>query len=142
MKVLVIIPAYNEQECIQNTIHEVQNCGIDVDYLVVNDCSTDQTREILVQRNANYVSLPVNLGIGGCMQTGYLYAMEQGYDIAVQIDGDGQHDPVCIKRVIDPIVHGQADMVIGSRFIEKEGFQSSTTRRMGISILSGLISTE
>lgn len=139
MKTLIIIPAYNEQACIENTIREVENCGMDVDYLVVNDCSKDATKEILERMGANYVSLPVNLGIGGGMQTGYLYAMENGYDIAVQIDGDGQHDPAYLRHVIGPIVRGEADMVIGSRFINKEGFQSSAARRMGITFLSRLI---
>jgi len=139
MKTLIIIPAYNEQKCIENTIREVKACGMDVDYLVVNDCSKDHTLEILEKIGASYVNLPVNLGIGGGMQTGYLYAKENGYDIAVQIDGDGQHDPRYLQAVIAPIQRGEADLVIGSRFLEKEGFQSSAARRMGITFLSFLI---
>jgi len=139
MKTLIIIPAYNEQDSIANTIREVQTCGLDVDYLVVNDCSKDHTLEILEKMGANYVNLPVNLGIGGGMQTGYLYAKEHGYDIAVQIDGDGQHDPTYLPSVIEPVARGKADLVVGSRFIEKRGFQSSAVRRMGIIFLSHLI---
>ena len=139
MKTLIIIPAYNEQACIENTIREVENCGMDVDYLVVNDCSKDATKDILERMGANHVSLPVNLGIGGGIQTGYRYAVENGYDIAVQMDGDGQHDPAYLHAVTDPVERGELDMCIGSRFINKEGFQSSFMRRLGINILSTLI---
>jgi hypothetical protein len=110
-----------------------------MDYLVVNDCSIDKTVEILKEYNANYVDLPVNLGIGGGVQTGYLYAYKNGYDIAIQMDGDGQHDAKFLKALIKPIQDGQADVVIGSRYILKEGFQSSFMRRVGIKGLSILI---
>ena len=106
---------------------------------MVNDCSKDSTREILRQERAQYIDLPVNLGIGGGVQTGYRYALEHGYDIAVQFDGDGQHDAAYIKDLIAPIENGQADVVIGSRFVKNEGFQSSVMRRLGIRFLSGLI---
>lgn len=139
MKTLVIIPAYNEQESIEHTIADVCSCGVDVDYLVVNDCSKDNTIDVLRSAGASYVNLPVNLGIGGGMQTGYLYAYENGYDAAVQIDGDGQHDAAYLRRLLEPLERGEADMTIGSRFLEKEGFQSSVTRRMGITFLSWLI---
>ena len=139
MKVLVIIPAYNESENIETVISNIENCGYDVDYLVVNDCSTDNTKEILEKCHANYLNLPVNLGIGGAVQSGYLYADMNDYDIAIQIDGDGQHDPKYIEKLIQPILDGKADMTIGSRFIDKEGFQSSKLRRAGINFLSSLI---
>ncbi len=139
MKILVIIPAFNESDNIETVISNIENCGFDVDYLVVNDCSTDNTREILEKCHANYLNLPVNLGIGGAVQSGYLYADMYDYDIAIQIDGDGQHDPKYIKELIQPILDGKADMTVGSRFIDKEGFQSSKLRRAGINFLSGLI---
>lgn len=139
MKSLVIIPAYNEQASIIKVAHKLKSDCPEVDYVVINDCSTDNTLQILKDNNINYVNLPLNLGIGGGVQTGYKYARENGYDIAIQIDGDGQHDTKYLKKVIQPIENGNADIVIGSRFINKEGFQSSGMRRTGIKFLSGLI---
>ncbi len=139
MKILVIVPAFNESENIEKVIEDLQQCDACVDYLVVNDCSTDNTKDILEQANANFINLPVNLGIGGAVQAGYMYADENNYDIAIQIDGDGQHDPAFISKLIQPIIDGEADMTVGSRFIDKEGFQSSAMRRAGINFLSFLI---
>lgn len=141
MKVLVIVPAYNEEKNILHTAEDLRTCASDADMIVINDCSTDATREILKKNQIPYLDLPINLGIGGGVQTGYRYALEHGYDIAIQFDGDGQHDARYLKDLIVPIESGQADVVIGSRFIEKEGFQSSGMRRLGINFLSGLIHT-
>ena len=91
MKKLVIIPAYNESGNIVNTIRDIKENAPEFDYIVINDCSKDNTEEVCRQNGINYVSLPVNLGIGGAVQTGYLYAYKMGYDVAVQFDGDGQH---------------------------------------------------
>lgn len=139
MKCLVMIPAYNEEASIQKVIHKLKIDCPEVDYLVINDCSKDGTEEKLRQIGASFVSLPLNLGIGGAVQTGYQYAWNHGYDIAVQIDGDGQHDTAYLEKVIEPIKEGNADVVIGSRFLTREGFQSSGIRRMGIRFLSALI---
>ena len=139
LKILAIIPAYNEQENILNTIADIQQHTHDIDFIVVNDCSTDNTRTVLQSNCANHVNLPVNLGIGGGVQTGYLYALENGYDIAIQFDGDGQHMAEYLDDLIAPIMNGQADITIGSRFIKKEGFQSSAMRRLGFNFLSSLI---
>ncbi|MBQ9750831.1 MAG: glycosyltransferase family 2 protein [Clostridia bacterium] len=139
MKTLIIIPAYNESENIEKLLDDLIQNYPQYDYLVVNDCSTDTTEAILKKREYNYISLPTNLGIGGAVQTGYLYAAQNDYDIAIQIDGDGQHDPVYIEKLIEPIVNGEADMTIGSRFIEKQGFQTSFTRRLGIKIIKFII---
>ncbi len=139
MKKLIIIPAYNESENIKNTVENIKTNAPDFDYVVINDCSTDNTLEILKENNYNYVSLPINLGIGGAVQTGYKYAMEHDYDVAVQVDGDGQHDPVFLNYMADYLKEHELDMVIGSRFIDKEGFQSSFTRRMGIVYFTVLI---
>lgn len=136
---MIMIPAYNEQENIERTIQDIETHVPEADYIVINDCSRDRTRDILQKAHAAYLDLPVNLGIGGGIQTGYCYALEQGYDIAVQFDGDGQHDASYIKELIAPIENGQADVVIGSRFVKNEGFQSSAMRRIGIRFLSGLI---
>lgn len=139
MKILIIIPMYNEEENVRNVINSINKINIDVDYIVINDCSRDATLKILNEMNANYIDLPVNLGIGGGVQCGYIYALNNNYDIAIQMDGDGQHDPEYIKNIIEPIVNGRADFVIGSRFIDKKGFQSSGMRRLGIRFLSRLI---
>lgn len=139
MKVLIIIPAYNEQENIEKVVKSVEDNCPEYDYLIVNDCSTDNTAEICKNNNFNYIDLCCNLGIGGGVQSGYIYAYRNGYDCAIQIDGDGQHDPQYISRLVDPIEKGEADIVIGSRFIDYEGFQSSGMRRFGINFLSALI---
>ena len=139
MKILIIIPAYNEQENIERVVDNLTEHYPQYDYLVVNDCSTDATGEILKKRGYNHISLPVNLGIGGAVQSGYLYAAQNGYDIAIQIDGDGQHDPAYIEKLIEPIVRGESNMTIGSRFIEKQGFQTSFMRRLGINLIRVII---
>lgn len=139
MKILVIIPAYNEEESILNVITKLNRDMEQADYVVVNDCSTDATIERLQETEASYLNLPVNLGIGGGVQTGYKYALLNDYDIAIQIDGDGQHDTNYLQDVIQPIIDGEKDIVIGSRFLKKEGFQSSGMRRVGITFLSALI---
>ncbi len=146
IKVLIIIPAYNESENIQYVIENLRRVigkmndpKYVVDYIVINDCSTDKTKEILLSIKANFLSLPVNLGIGGAVQAGYVYALENNYDIAIQMDGDGQHNPEYIKDLIEPLLDDETDTVIGSRFIDNEGFQSSSVRRFGINFLSMLI---
>ena len=138
-KVLLIIPAYNEEESLRSLIEEIKAVCPEVDYLVVNDCSSDDTERLLEELGANYITLPCNMGIGGAVQSGYRYAAQNGYDIAIQIDGDGQHDVRFVKDMVKIIEDKQADVVIGSRFIDKEGFQSSQARRIGIRILSMLI---
>ena len=138
-KVLLIIPAYNEEESLRSLIEEIKAVCPEVDFLVVNDCSSDDTERLLEELGANYITLPCNMGIGGAVQSGYRYAAQNGYDIAIQIDGDGQHDVRFVKDMVKLIEDKQADVVIGSRFIDKEGFQSSQARRIGIRILSMLI---
>lgn len=139
MKVLVIIPAYNEQANILETIRDLDTYYPEIDRVVINDASQDKTKEILQENNVNFIDLPVNLGIGGGVQTGYLYAYENGYDVAIQMDGDGQHCASELDKIIRPIIDGTADVVIGSRFLTGEGFQSSFMRRLGINFLSNLI---
>lgn len=139
MKKLIIIPAYNESENIEKTITAIKEFAPDFDYVIINDCSTDQTKEICERNGFNTVNLPINLGIGGAVQTGYRYGYEEGYDIAVQVDGDGQHDPKFLETMAEYMESGNLDMVIGSRFINKEGFQSSGARRLGIKYFTILI---
>ena len=139
MKKLIIIPAYNESANIENTVKDIVNNAPDFDYVIINDCSTDNTLEICERNGFNVVNLPLNLGIGGAVQTGYRYAYNNSYDIAVQVDGDGQHDPAFLEKMAETMLAENADMLIGSRFIEKEGFQTSRARRMGITYFSWLI---
>ena len=139
MKKLIIIPAYNESENIVGTVRDIEQNAADFDYIIINDCSTDNTLEICKQNHFNYVNLPINLGIGGAVQTGYKYAKEYGYDLAVQVDGDGQHNPVFLQKMAEYLEEHELDMVIGSRFITNEGFQSSALRRVGIVYFTRLI---
>lgn len=144
MKVLIIIPAYNEQNSLLEIVKELEETikgsidNIKIDYVIINDCSKDKTFEICKENNLNVINLPVNLGIGGAVQTGYKYAYANNYDIAIQMDADGQHKPEYIYDLIKAIDDGN-DMVIASRFIEKNGFQSTFLRRIGINLYSKLI---
>ena len=138
-KILIIIPAYNEAENIVRVVKHMMEQAPQYDHLVVNDGSTDETLRLCRRENFHYLDLTINMGIGGAVQAGYIYARKHDYDIAVQMDGDGQHDIAFLDKMIAPILDHEADVVIGSRFLEKEGFQSSFSRRVGINILSFLI---
>lgn len=135
-KVLIIIPAYNEGDNIEKVIGNLIRNVPQYDYIIINDGSTDHTKEVCRERGYKVLHLPINMGIGGAVQTGYRYARDNDYDIAVQIDGDGQHDVCFLAQMIRYMQKEQADCVIGSRFVEKEGFQSSGMRRIGIKFLS------
>lgn len=139
MKTLVIIPCYNEEKNIEFVVERLKRTAPYVDYIIVNDCSTDKSAAICEKNGYNYLNLPANLGIGGGVQCGYIYARENGYDITVQMDGDGQHDPAYLNEIIQPVASGELDMCVGSRFITNEGFQTSFMRRLGINIISVLI---
>lgn len=143
MKILMIIPAYNEELNIVNTVKKIKShnskSAYKVDYLIINDGSTDNTKEICEKNNFNVINLVRNLGIGGAVQTGYKYALENDYDVAIQFDGDGQHDENYIDVLVQEIANGE-NFVIGSRFVKNlSKFKSSSTRRFGIKILSILI---
>ncbi len=138
-KILIIIPAYNEAESIQPVVENLCRQTPQYDYLIVNDGSTDNTLAVCNRENYKYIDLSINMGIGGAVQAGYVYAYKNDYDIAVQMDGDGQHDAAYLEKLLKPILDGTADIAIGSRFLEREGFQSSRSRRFGIGFLSGLI---
>lgn len=139
VKILLIIPAYNEADNIGHVVENLIRNFPQYDYVVINDGSTDRTGKLCMEKGYQVLNHPINLGIGGAVQTGYRYALKYGYDIAVQLDGDGQHDPSYVRNVIEPLLNDEADVVIGSRFLKKEGFQSSRSRRAGINILSNLI---
>ena len=140
-KILLIIPAYNEEENIKKTIEKIENYEQKLDYVFINDCSKDSTLKILEENNLNHINLINNLGIGGAVQTGYKYAHENNYDIAVQFDGDGQHDINYVIKICEPLIDGQVDMCIGTRYLDKSSskFQSTFMRRLGANIISMFI---
>ena len=139
MKKIVIIPAYNEQGSILNTIEDIRKNAPDFDYVVINDCSKDDTLKLCRKNGIRVLDLPINLGIGGAVQTGYLYAYRNNYDLAVQFDGDGQHDAKFLDIMAETLEKENLDIVIGSRFINNQGFQSSAVRRFGIRFFEVLL---
>ena len=144
MRLLLILPAYNEEKSILSTVEQIRRASfpdtLTVEYLVINDGSTDRTAALCREHGIPCLSLLQNLGIGGAVQTGYLYAARRGYDIAVQFDGDGQHDIHSLETLTAPLVEGSCDFVVGSRFLREEGgFRSTFLRRVGIRYLSSLI---
>lgn len=114
-KILVIVPAYNEEESLPSLLQEIQQMNYDV--VVINDSSQDDTAKVALEMGVPVLSLAANLGIGGAVQTGFKYALNNGYDIVVQVDGDGQHDPSWIETVVAPVCNGEMDCVIGSRYV-------------------------
>lgn len=140
---LAIVPAFNEAEAISGAVAAIHEQAPDFDVLVVDDGSIDATAESARGAGAKVLRMPFNLGIGGAMQSGYIYALEQGYEVAVQVDGDGQHDPGHIHDLLAHL-HGdpELNMVTGSRFLDStgDGYRSSATRRMGIRIFSSVVS--
>jgi len=139
-RIIAVIPACNEQDSLPATLSELASVRPDVDAVIVDDGSTDRTAEIAREMGVPVVSLPVNLGIGGAVQTGVRYALNHGYDVAFQYDADGQHRPEQIAALVDPILRGEADMVLGSRFIEDSGYRVSIARGMIMWVLRTLSS--
>ncbi|WP_028400722.1 glycosyltransferase family 2 protein [Ectobacillus panaciterrae] len=141
-KTLIIIPAYNEEEAIGDTLTrllQLREHFTQLDMCVINDGSRDKTAEIVKQFGVKVVSLPYNLGIGSAVQTGYKYAYENGYDIAIQFDADGQHNPEDLYKIIKPIAENECDIVVGSRFAEKTDYKGSISRRIGIYYFTALL---
>ena len=140
---LAIVPAYNEVEAIASTVASIHDAAPEFDVLVVDDGSSDATAEVASQTGAAVLRMPFNLGIGGAMQGGYIYALEHGYEVAVQVDGDGQHDPRHLHDLLARLhSDSKPNMVTGSRFLDQsgEGYRSSATRRLGIRIFSRVVS--
>jgi len=136
MKIAVIVPVFNEEKSIASVVDDIQKVttenNLSIDIIVVNDCSIDSTSEIISKLNCIALQLPVNLGIGGAMQTGFKFVHENEYDFAIQVDGDGQHPANEIPKLLVAQKENNADVVIGSRFLNNKGFQSTTLRRTGI----------
>jgi len=139
-RLLVIIPAYNEEVSLARVIANVRAAAPQADILVINDGSRDKTAQVAEACGAHVVSLPYNLGIGAAVQTGFLFASQGGYDYAVQVDGDGQHDPNEIGEIMNPVLAGESDVVAGARYLEDRGYITPWPRRIGILILAWLIS--
>lgn len=136
LKTLVVIPAYNEALNIKKTVIDLKNNAPDVDYVVVNDGSKDNTLEVLEQNNFNYIDSICNLGLFGAVQTGFKLAMKEKYDVVIQFDGDGQHSAKYIDLLVKEIEKGNS-IVIGSRFVdEKKPF---TARMIGSRLIAGAI---
>ncbi len=139
MKTLVIIPAFNEEETLRDVIRRIRAAYQEVDLLVVNDGSTDSTGSIARGEKVLFLEHPYNMGIGATMQTGFLYASRNGYDVAVQVDSDGQHNPEYLPDLVKPVLDGRCNMAIGSRYLSEEGFKSTFFRKLGIRFFSCLI---
>lgn len=140
LRVVVVVPAFNEEHSLGAVLDELRCQLPSADVVVVDDGSTDRTGEVAQTRGVGLIRLPFNCGIGVTMQTGYLLARRNNYDVAIQVDGDGQHDPAELERLIAPIVHDTADVVIGSRFLCDGGDKSTAARRAGIAWLAAIIS--
>jgi glycosyltransferase involved in cell wall biosynthesis len=138
---VAIVPALNEEGSVGSVIDELRAFDPGLEVVVVDDGSIDRTREVAASRGARVLRLPFNLGIGGAVQTGFRYAWEQGFDVAVRVDGDGQHDPRELDRVLEPVLAGDADIAVGSRFsAPSTGYRSSRSRRIGIRLLAWTVS--
>jgi glycosyltransferase involved in cell wall biosynthesis len=140
LKRIAIVPSLNEEATVGRVIDELHAFDPGFDIVVVDDGSTDRTAGIAADRGAHVLRLPFNLGIGGAVQTGYRFAFERGYDVAVQVDGDGQHDPAQLPAILEPVLAGEADLCVGSRFAGPGGYRSSFTRRLGIRLFASIVS--
>lgn len=140
MKILIIIPAYNEGPDIGGLIRRVRDLQPDFDVLVVNDGSRDETAAAARETGAEVVSHPFNMGYGVAIQTGYKYALAKDYDFVVQMDGDGQHDPASVGELLAPVMAGETDFVLGSRFLGKDSYEPSLARRVGMTFFRRLVS--
>jgi glycosyltransferase involved in cell wall biosynthesis len=140
VKRIAIVPAFNEEHNVGRVLDELRALDPGLHVVVVSDGSTDRTAEVASVRGAHVIRLPFNLGIGGAVQTGYRHAWEEGYELAVRLDGDGQHDPGELRSLVGPVVSGEADLAVGSRFMSGGGYRSSAARRIGIRILARVVS--
>lgn len=139
-RVLAIIPSFNEEASLPTTLRELTEFRPDIDIVVVDDGSSDDTSKIAMDMGVDVVRLPVNLGVGGAVQTGYLYALRHGYDVAFQCDADGQHRPDQVEFLISPVLSGEYDVVLGSRFLKDTGYKAPIARSSMMWLLRTLIS--
>ena len=140
-RIVAVVPAYNESGAIGGIVDEIRDFDPALDVVVVDDASTDETAAIAAAHGATVLRLPFNVGIGGAVQTGFRYALEYEYDIAVRLDGDGQHDPRELPKLLAPLERGDANLVIGSRFVDPGGsYRPPFARRVGIRVFARLVS--
>jgi len=138
---VAIVPAFNEEHALPGVIDELRTFDAGLEIVVVDDGSADRTADVAVEMGVRVLRLPFNLGIGGAVQTGFRFAFERGYDLAVRVDGDGQHDPAQLERLMEPVLADEADIAIGSRFAgDPAGYRSSRARRVGIRLLGRVVS--
>jgi glycosyltransferase involved in cell wall biosynthesis len=133
---IAVVPAFNEEEAIARVVGEIRAYDQELNVVVVDDGSSDRTAAVARAAGATVLRLPFNLGIGGAVQTGFRYAHEHGYDLAVRLDGDGQHDAAQLAALVEPVARGEVDICVGSRFVGTDGYRSSATRRLGIRVLA------
>jgi glycosyltransferase involved in cell wall biosynthesis len=132
VKLLILIPAFNEEGAVGSVVEEVRSVMPGIPILVVDDCSEDATRHVAKQAGADVLPLPYHLGLGGCVQAGYRLAFELGYDYVIRVDGDGQHDPAYIPKILEALQREGCEMVIGSRFVNGDGKHTGAARGLGI----------
>jgi len=137
---LAIVPALDEEATVGSVIDEIRSFDPDFEIAVIDDGSTDRTSAVAASRAVHVIRLPFNVGIGGAVQTGYRYAFENGFDLAVQVDGDGQHDPAELPKILRPVLDDEADLVVGSRFAGHDAYRSTAVRRVGIRIFASVVS--
>jgi glycosyltransferase involved in cell wall biosynthesis len=137
---VAIVPARNEEACVGAVVEEIRAFDPDMEIVVVDDGSGDRTAAVARAAGARVVRLPFNLGIGGAVQTGFRYALENGFQLAVRLDGDGQHDPRELTALLEPVLAGRADIAVGSRFTGVDAYRSTFARRIGIRLLARLVS--
>ena len=142
MRGIALVPALNEEGTIATVIAELRAFDSDLEILVIDDGSHDRTADVARRSGARVLRLPFNLGIGGAVQTGFRYAFENGFELAVRVDGDGQHDPSQLAAVVEPVARGATDIAVGSRYLgaRGDGYRSSATRRVGIRLLARVVS--
>jgi len=138
-RILVIVPAHDEEESLPRTLAEVRAAAPDVDLLVVDDGSRDRTAGAAREAGVAVVRHPVNLGVGGALQTGFRFACERGYDVGVQLDADGQHDPSYLAALLEPVLAGRCNVAIGSRYVTRTGYRAPPGRRLGMLLFSGVV---
>jgi glycosyltransferase involved in cell wall biosynthesis len=139
LRVLVVVPAHNEEQSLPGTLAEVRAKAPGVDLLVVDDGSHDDTARAAADAGVPVLRHAVNLGVGGALQTGFRWAYERGYDIAVQLDADGQHDPAYLAALLKPVQENRCDVSIGSRFVAASGYKAPWSRRLGMLLFSGVV---
>jgi len=138
-KVLFVIPVFNEEKNIRRPVEDIRTNFMDADILVVNDCSRDDTVNVLRELKVNYLDLPINLGYSGAVQTGIKYAKRNNYDYVIQFDGDGQHLASEARKLYEEIKTSGVNIVIGSRFLDKTGYKHPFFRRLGTKLFTGII---